>query len=152
MEFRVKAVLVCTVVLLTVPALTAADFGVRAGRYNDLEETFVGAEIDIPVGGGFSLNPNLEYVLEDRVDAGSLNVDILYRFGRASVRPYIGGGLGIFRVDTGAADSNTTVINAIGGLGFDLDFLQPYAQVKYFRSIDDDSAGDDIAIVIGLRF
>lgn len=152
MRFRSRFLLVLAALAFIVPAVSAADFGVRAGRYNDIEETFVGAEVDIPVGGGFSLNPNLEYVLESEVDAGSLNLDVLYRFGRAAVRPYLGGGVGIFRVDTSLGDENTTVVNAIGGLDFNLDFLEPYVQLKYFRSLEDETEGDDVAFVVGLRF
>ena len=143
-----------TVALIVVPAVSAADFGVRAGRYNDGDGEFVGAEVAFDVGA-ITINPNLEYSLEDDITAGTANVDITYDLlNIGSFTPYIGAGVGMSYVDDDFTQTDV-VGNLIGGVAFKLDFLEPYAQVKYFKVLDDnadDGADDDIALTIGLRF
>ena len=132
-------------------AASAADFGVRAGRYNDGENTFVGAEAAWEAGR-FTINPNIEYIVDDEVDlAGTANFDVAFNFARGTLQPYIGAGIGVFYVDTDFGDDTDPVGNVFGGIAWNLDFLKPYAQVKYFRSLDDSDA-DDIALTVGLRF
>ena len=145
-------------VLLLTPAALAADFGVRAGQYNDLDaddNQFVGAEAVFDLGA-VNLNPNVEYLLADDVTAGSANLDLTVDIGRFSrVTPYVGAGVGLWYVDDDFGDNTTDLLgNLIGGVQFDLDFLKPYAQVKYFRVLDDEDGGggDDIAFTVGLRF
>ena len=145
--------LVAAILILT-PAVFAADFGVRAGRYNDLEEEFVGAEMVFDVGS-INVNPNIEYALSDDVTAGSVNLDVTYDLGNFSrVTPYVGAGVGAFFIENEFGDDTTDLLgNLIGGVQFELDFLKPYAQVKYFRLLEDESDGaDDIAFIVGLRF
>lgn len=142
------------VLLVLTPAVFAADFGIRAGRYSDLEEEFVGAEVVFDVGS-LNINPNIEYSLAEDITAGSANVDVTFDLGNFSrVTPYIGAGVGVFYVDDDFGDNTTDLLgNVIGGVQFELDFLKPYAQVKYFRLLEDENDGaDDIAFTIGLRF
>lgn len=143
-----------SIALLLAPVLSAADFGVRAGRYNDGDEEFVGAEVLFDIGA-LNINPNIEYSLADDVTAGTVNLDVTFDvLSVGNIKPYIGAGIGMAYVDD--FDTRTDVLgNIIGGVSFDLEFLQPYAQVKYFRVLDDDGGGDaedDIALTIGLRF
>ena len=141
-------------VLTLTPAVFAADFGIRAGRYNDLDEEFVGAEMVFDIGS-LNINPNIEYSLADNITAGSANVDVTFDLGNFSrVTPYLGAGVGLWYVDADGGDNTTDLLgNLIGGVQFDLDFLKPYAQVKYFRLIEDDNdSGDDLAFTVGLRF
>ena len=138
------------------PALLAADFGVRAGHYNDMDENFVGAEVLFDLGS-INVNPNIEYSLADNVTAGSANVDITVNVGKFSrVSPYVGAGVGIWYTDDNNPGGNTTDLlgNLIGGVQVDLAFLKPYAQVKYFRLIKNDGGQkeDDLALTVGLRF
>lgn len=145
-----------TLALLTfVPTVMAADFGIRAGRYNDAEEEFVGAEMVFDLGA-INVNPNIEYSLADDVTAGTANLDVLFEIAPTSrIAPFLGAGVGMYYVDADGGDNQTDLVgNLIGGLAFNLDFLKPYAQVKYFRLLEDDEgdAGDDIALTIGLRF
>ena len=142
------------IVALAGSSVYAADFGVRAGRMNDSEEEFVGVEMAFGAGP-LTVNPNIEYWLVDEVTAGSANLDILYDVARFStVTPYLGAGVGLFYVDSDFGDNTDILGNLIGGVAFDLDFLRPYAQVKYVRAFedDDDDGGDDLALTIGLRF
>jgi len=137
------------------PALFAANFGVRAGRLNDAEENFVGAEVLFNIGS-ININPNVEYWLvdEDNVTAGTANLDVTLNVARIGrVTPYVGAGVGLFYIDTDLGDDTETLGNLLGGLNLDLDFLKPYAQVKYSRSLEDsDGDNDEVALAVGLRF
>ena len=142
------------VALLLAPALSAADFGVRAGRYNDGDEEFVGAELVFDIGA-VKINPNIEYSLADDITAGTANLDVtvdVLKIG--SITPYIGAGVGMSYVDDDLSTRTDVVGNVIGGVSFNFEFLKPYAQVKYFRVLDneDGDAEDDIALTVGLRF
>ena len=155
-SFRILPLL--ALVLVLTPAAFGADFGVRLGQYNDLdtdETRFVGAEVLLDLGA-VNLNPNIEYLLDDEITAGSANIDLTVDVGRfARVRPYVGAGLGLWYVDDDFRDTTTDLLgNLIGGVQFDLDFLKPYAQVKYFRVLQDEDGneGDDLAFSVGLRF
>lgn len=142
------------VVLLLTPAVFAADFGFRAGRLNDAEEDFVGAEMVFDAGI-VNINPNIEYWLIDDVTAGTANLDVTFDFGGSTVKPYVGAGIGLFYVDDDFFGSETeTLGNLIGGVQFNLDFLKPYAQVKLSRSLEDNTGGDndEVALTVGLRF
>ena len=152
-SFRLLSLIAITLVLA--PAVVAADFGIRGGRYDDRGEEFVGAEMVFDVGS-LNINPNIEYSLEDDVTAGSANLDVTFDLGNFSrVTPYVGAGAGIQYFDDDAGNDSTDVVgNLIGGVQFDLDFLKPYAQVKYFRLFGDNGNDheDDLAFTIGLRF
>lgn len=142
--------------MLFAPAALAADFGVRAGRYDESDSEFVGAELVIGIGM-IHVNPNVEYVLDDDVTAGSANVDVIFQFAPVSpVNPYVGAGAGLLYADSDLGGSRTDLVgNLIGGIEFDLALVAPYVQVKYFRTLENDDAGgsrDDLAFAIGLRF
>lgn len=142
-------------VLVLVPSVLAADFGVRAGRYDDIGENFVGAEMLFDIGA-ININPNIEYSLAEDITAGSANLDVTFDIGQFNrVKPYLGAGVGLWYVDDDFGNNTTDLLgNLIGGVAFDLDFLKPYAQVKYFRALEEDDGGsqDDIAFTVGLRF
>lgn len=153
-SFRFLAL--AAVVLAAAPAVLAADFGVRAGRYNDSHENFVGAEVVFDIGA-LNINPNIEYSLEDDVTKGTANVDVTFdvvQFARVS--PFLGAGVGLSYVDDDTnGDTTEPVGNLLGGVQFDLAGLKPYAQVKYSRLLDnkeDSSRDSDIALTVGLRF
>ncbi|HEV7238142.1 MAG TPA: hypothetical protein VGQ36_02800 [Thermoanaerobaculia bacterium] len=151
-SFRLLALL--ALILVLTPAVFAADFGIRAGRYDDIGEEFVGAEMLFDIGA-INVNPNIEYSLADNITAGSANLDVTFDIGNFSrVTPYVGAGVGLWYIDADGGNNTTDLLgNLIGGVQLDLDFLKPYAQVKYFRFIeDDDGAGDDLAFTVGLRF
>jgi len=153
-SFRILSLIALALVIA--PSVLAAEFGVRAGRYNDLGEEFVGAEMLFDIGA-LNINPNIEYSLADEVTSGSANIDVTIDVGSFSrVQPYLGAGVGLWYVDDDLGDNTTDLLgNLIGGVKFDLAFLKPYAQVKYFRLLDDEdggNTGDDIALTVGLRF
>ena len=150
-SFRLLALL--ALILTLTPAVFAADFGIRAGRYEDFDEEFVGAEVVFDIGA-VKVNPNIEYSLADEITAGSANLDLTVDIGNFSrVTPYVGAGVGLWYVDANGGGNTTDLIgNLIGGVQFELELLKPYAQVKYFRFLEDDNEGDDIALTVGLRF
>lgn len=143
------------VALVVAPILSAADFGVRAGRYNDSDEEFVGAEVLFDLGG-IKINPNVEYSLQDDVTAGTANLDVTFDLLHiGNVTPYAGAGVGMLYVDNEVTSNTDIVGNLIGGVSIQLPMLQPYAQVKYFRVLDTENGADeqdDFALTIGLRF
>lgn len=141
--------------LFLVPSALAADFGVRGGLYQDSGDNFVGAEAQFDIGA-VNINPNIEYSLADEVTAGSANLDVTVDIGQFNrVTPYLGAGVGLWYLDDDFGDDTTDLLgNLIGGVSFNLDFLKPYAQVKYFRTLEDDEGGNDhdIAFTVGVRF
>ena len=152
-HMKIRSIAFLALVILA-PALFAADFGIRAGRYSDAEEEFLGAEVVIDAGI-VNINPNIEYSLEEDITAGSANLDVTFDLGRFQrVTPYLGAGVGLLYVDDDfGSDETDAVGNLLGGLQFNFDFLKPYAQVKYFRTLeDDDGDSDEIALTVGLRF
>ena len=150
---KMRKVVLIAVIALT-PAALAADFGIRAGQYRDADTEFVGAEVVFDTGV-LNVNPNIEYSLEDNVTAGTVNLDVTLDVARFStITPYVGAGVGLLYVDDEAGGDETDLVgNLIGGIAFNFDFLEPYAQLKYFRTLDDDDGkSDDFAVTIGLRF
>ncbi|HEX8619181.1 MAG TPA: hypothetical protein VF911_16490 [Thermoanaerobaculia bacterium] len=153
---RIRIFSFIALALAITPVLSAADFGVRAGRYNEAGTEFVGAELLFDLGA-ININPNIEYLLEDDATAGTANLDVTFEVANISrVSPYVGAGIGYAYSEVGDASAETDIVgNLIGGVSFKFDFLQPYAQVKYFRALDDDENGgdnDELALTVGLRF
>jgi len=140
-------------ILVLAPAAFAAEFGLRAGRLNDADINFVGAEVLFDAGP-VNVNPNIEYWLSDvdGVTEGTANLDLTIDFGSSTFKPYVGAGIGLYYVDTNFGSETETLGNLIGGIQFNTAFLKPYGQVKYSRSLEDDGDGDEVALTIGLRF
>ena len=150
----IRTIALSALVLLFAPSLLASDFGVRYGEYRDSSAEFVGVEMLFDLGT-LNINPNLEYSLEDDVTAGSANLDVTFDLGKFSrVTPYVGAGVGIHYLDDTAGNTTDILGNLIGGVSFDLDFVKPYAQVKYFRVLQNEDGldSDDVSLAVGLRF
>ena len=147
-----RFLILAAVFLTLAPAAFAADFGVRAGRLDRADVNFVGAEMLFDLGM-FNINPNIEYWDVDNVTEGTANLDVTWDFGSSRVKPYVGAGVGLLYVDPDLGSSNTeTLGNLIGGVQLDMDFLKPYAQAKYSRSLENDNSGHEWALTVGLRF
>src|SRR6185436_15872680 len=119
-QFRsvILVVLITLTLLAIAPVASAIDFGVRAGRYDDADENFVGAELAIDLGRA-TLNPNVEYFYDiDNATVGSANLDVTFDIARfAVVSPYLGVGAGLGYVDTDFGGSDTSLLgNAVGGV------------------------------------
>jgi hypothetical protein len=129
----------------------AIDFGVRAGGYLEDADPFAGLELLVPITDQWFFNPNLEFVFADR-DRVSANFDAHYDFRRTGdYYVWAGGGLAVIHTDEGdraREDSETDLgANLLGGVGWRLDGMTPYAQLKIV-------VADDAEFVagVGVRF
>jgi opacity protein-like surface antigen len=153
-SLRILSLLAVATILA--PLAAAADFGVRVGSFNEADNDFVGAELLFDAGV-LNINPNIEYWLDtpNDVTAGTANIDVTFDISRIGpMTPYIGAGVGLAYASFDDTSETDLLGNLIGGVAFNLESLTPYAQVKYFKSLDDEDGGDDdeLALTIGLRF
>ncbi|KAB2969143.1 MAG: hypothetical protein F9K18_01810 [Thermoanaerobaculia bacterium] len=137
--------------LAAAPAGAQTDFGVRAGAYLEDADPFVGLELLTRMGSSeWFFNPNVEFVFADERDRISGNFDFHYDF-RVTGDYYLWAGGGpavIFTDGDGRRDSETDAgLNLLGGIGWRLSNLTPYAQAKVV--ISDDS---EFVAAVGIRF
>jgi hypothetical protein len=146
------AIVVLLASLLFAQSLQAFEFGIRAGRFNDLKENMIGVEVAFNVGP-LVFNPNFEYVLIDELDLMSLNADFLYPFARGGrTTPYLGLGVGVMRFEaSGFGSTDEWLGNAIAGVAFGAGRVKPYVQIKHFRFLEE-TAAHDTMLTIGVRF
>jgi hypothetical protein len=129
----------------------AVDFGVRAGVVVDDSDPYVGLELLAPIGHpGWYFNPNVEFVDADSGDRLSANLDVHYDF-QTGTNYTIWGGAGAAWVHTdaprGGKDQDDAALNLLGGIGWKLEGMTPYAQIKVV--VADDST---IQAGVGIRF
>lgn len=126
--------------------------GVRAGRYMDTEEYFIGGELLSRVAGNLYFNPNVEYVFMENVTYMTFNLDFHYDFFTSSpLFFWLGAGLGIlYSNPDGPTDSETDLgANLIFGIGIDtISTLTPYFQGKYIAAENK----SELVLAVGLRF
>ena len=92
----------------------------RAGRYLDTEEYFIGGGLLSRISGNFFFNPNAEYVFVDNFTYMTFNLDFHYDFyTQSALFFWLGSGLGILYTDPGeGVDSDVDLAaNLILGLG-----------------------------------
>jgi hypothetical protein len=140
------------VAALLAPAPAAAvDFGVRAGGYLEDNDPFAGIELLMPVfTDEWFFNPNIEFVFADRRDRVSANFDFHYDFRRTGdYYVWAGAGLAVIRLDDDRFDDDETDLgaNLLGGVGWRLEGMTPYAQLKVV--VADDS---EFVAGVGIRF
>lgn len=141
--------------LLLVPSSARAQLGAGLNvQYGtDAEEFQIGGELHIPIPSvaGFTFVPNLEVYLQDEPSVLVFNGDFHYAPSvspQASIRPYIGLGLALTRVEFDRRDNTEAGINIKGGINFrTTGSLVPFFQAEY-RAGD----YDDISIGGGIRF
>ncbi|MBN1542658.1 hypothetical protein JW992_10975 [candidate division KSB1 bacterium] len=140
-------------VLLMVSTLQADSgtlFGLRAGFYTDADEPFIGVEYLTGLAPSIDFNPNIEYVLMDRVTYLTFNLDTHYDFyDRAGGFMYVGGGLGLtYTKFEGASESNTDAgLNLFVGGGLLRRSFIPYVQAKAVLG-----DYDEFVLGFGIRF
>lgn len=126
-------------------------FGVRLGVYTDVEELFLGAEMNAPIAKRVYVNPNLEYVLIDGGTFMTINFDAHYDFPTTSpLNIWAGGGLAVVYVNPdGPINSQTDPgLNLLFGLGFPTgSSALPYVQGKALLGDQ-----NDFVLGFGLRF
>lgn len=150
---------VLSVVLSLLVALTptapaqAADFGVRAGVYEDANEAFVGVELLLTLSDPWFFNPNIEYVFVDNGDLITINADFHYDFDvQAPIFVWAGGGPALLVSDRdrpGRDDDGDTELgaNLLVGVGWQAGPVVPYFQAKVILA-DDSQA----VLAFGVRF
>lgn len=136
-----------------VPASSTTLFGVRAGEYTEVGDPFLGLELNTSLQYNIWFNPNVEYVFRDEGDLATLNFDFHYDFPvKRPLLVWAGGGPAlIYRKDElprGRSESETDFgLNLLGGVGWTVGRLVPYAQAKAILSDD-----NEFVIAFGLRF
>jgi hypothetical protein len=145
------AAVAALLLLAPAPASAQTDFGVRAGAYLEDADPFVGLEVLTRMGSSdWFFNPNVEFVFADQRDRITGNFDFHYDF-RVTGDYYLWAGAGpavLFTDGDGARDSETDAgLNLLGGIGWRLSNLTPYAQVKVV--VSDDS---ELVAAVGVRF
>ncbi|MCM2270192.1 MAG: hypothetical protein NDJ75_08820 [Thermoanaerobaculia bacterium] len=133
------------------PAAAQVDFGVRAGGYLEDTDPFVGLELLTRMGTSeWFFNPNVEFVFADARDKISANFDFHYDF-RTGQDYYLWAGAGAAVINTeglgGRDDETDAGLNLLGGIGWRVDGMTPYAQLKVVLS--DDS---ELVAAVGIRF
>lgn len=141
------AILITTIAL---PAF-AADFGIRAGRYLDTEETFAGIELAVPLSERVVFDPNVEYVFFDGATLLTANADFHFLFSRGRAVPWVGAGAALIytAIDDGGDSTTRAGLNLLAGLGVRAGSLMPYLQVKWVRASEE---REELVAAAGLRF
>lgn len=126
--------------------------GVRAGAYFDASSPFVGVEILARVANSWYINPNVEYIFQDRVNFFTFNFDFHYDFPtHEPVYLWAGAGLAILHRDPDNRNLESKTdpgVNLLMGVGFNKGgSVIPYIQGKAILS--DNS---DFSLAFGLRF
>ena len=131
--------------------LISQSVGIRAGRYMDSEEYFLGGELLSRVAGNLYFNPNGEYVFVDNLTYITFNLDFHYDFYTTSpLFFWMGAGLGIlYSNPEGPPDSDTDLgVNLIFGVAINtISSLTPYFQGKYILADK-----NEFVLAVGLRF
>lgn len=151
---RSRPLLVAAVLALgagAAPAAAQLDFGVRAGAYLEDADPFAGLELLTRMGSSdWYFNPNVEFVFADERDRISGNFDFHYDFlVESDYYLWAGAGPAIIYTDGDRGrDSETDAgLNLLGGIGWRLSGMTPYAQVKIV--VSDDS---EFVAGVGIRF
>ena len=140
--------------LAAAPSLAAEpQFGVRASAYLEDADPAAGVEVLIPLAAGeWAVVPNAEIVFDDDRDRWVLNVDVQRALRtEAEYAFWVGGGLGWIHYDEddrrGEDEEDDLGLNLLAGIGWRLEGVTPYAQLKVV-------AADDAELVasIGIRF
>jgi hypothetical protein len=137
---RVSSILLAAAIVAFLAAAPshAIDFGVRAGAVVDDSDPYVGLELLSQVGQSpWYFNPNVEFVDADTGDRVSANFDFHFDV-RTAGDYYLWAGLGaagIHAEAVGNQDSKVDAgLNLLAGIGWKLEEMTPYAQLKLVAS------------------
>ena len=95
-----------------------------------------GARLEYSLAGLLG-TPNISGMFEGNwfpgtIDAFDLTYNVAYRFQTPSLRPYAGGGLGLWVLSGGGATDTQLKLNAVGGLQFaPMGRVTPIIQLRY---------------------
>ena len=157
---RAKSVTTVTFALgaalaLTAPA-SASDEPVlllpSTGYYLDVGEPYVGLAVEFPIGNGWRLSPDAEYVFVDEGDLYSFSVDFIYDFETDGPFTFWAGAgpayvVADYENDGERVDDSDVALDVLGGVAFHAGRIEPFVQVKF-------SLADETETVLsgGIRF
>lgn len=127
----VYLVLTATILLLLAPAPAArADVsaGIRGGLSVNPDQLLFGGQLEFsPIADNLYVVPSGEAGFGDDLFTLSFNGDMQYRFEvHSDVRPYAGGGLSLYFVDSDFGGSDTQLgVNILGGIYFGRNSRKP---------------------------
>ena len=130
-QSSVYLVLTAAILLLLAPAPAArADVatGLRGGLSVDPDQFLFGGHLEFaPIADQLYVVPSGEAGFGDHLFTLSFNGDLQYRFKvHSDVRPYAGGGLAMYFVDSDFGGSDTQLgVNALGGIYFGRNSRKP---------------------------
>jgi hypothetical protein len=140
-------------VALLATGATAGDslFGGRVGLYTHRDQPYFGLEAVVPIGGGFAVNPNAEYVRLGDTQEFTFNADLQYEVPfRRRFLGWAGAGLGLLSSHPdgpGEPSTKDGVANLFLGIGLDTGIGMPYLTAKYVTKKD-----PQFLIALGMRF
>jgi hypothetical protein len=156
------AALVVLVVGFAGPARAEVGFGLRGSAWLEDTDPGVGVELVVPLGAkNWYFNPNVEGVFSDANDRLIGNLDFHYDFFQTKdLTVWAGAGLAVIhnqdprgdQDDNQVRDVDKPVVvevggNFLAGIGWKLDQILPYAQLK--AVVADDS---ELVASVGVRF
>ena len=100
----------------------------------DIKEFFLGGDARFDLGPGpWKLQATFDlFFPEDPLDLFAIGVNVLYELKPlpSNVKPYVGVGLALNRLEVGKRSNTETGLNLIGGATFRSGNLRPFAQVQ----------------------
>jgi hypothetical protein len=145
---------IVTACALAAPASGAdPQFGLRASAYLEDADPAAGVEVLFPLAAAeWAVVPNAEVVFDDDRDRWVLNVDVQRALRTESEYAFwVGGGVAWIHFDDdrrrGEDEEDDLGLNLLAGVGWRLEGMTPYAQLKVV-------AADDAELVasVGIRF
>jgi hypothetical protein len=128
-QSSVYLVLTAAILLLLAPAARAdVATGLRGGLSVDPDQFLFGGHLEFaPIADQLYVVPSGEAGFGDHLFTLSFNGDLQYRFKvHSDVRPYAGGGLAMYFVDSDFGGSDTQLgVNALGGIYFGRNSRKP---------------------------
>lgn len=153
MKYRLFAGLAIASVFafVALPAFADQSQGVNlsAGQYLDIHDPYLNVGYTMPIGHGWSLEPNAEYIFVNSGSMFSFNVDGRYLLTPSSPNPmYVGAGFGVIRRNQ-AVNSTNSAVNLMWGVDFDA-YQGPFTPFVRIKSVFANNS--DIAVSFGLHF
>lgn len=120
--------LLAALVAATPAAAQRAHIGPHVGYNFDLDEAFLGAQLQLPVTRTLELYPSFDYYLVDGGKLLGFNADLK---ARALGGPlYFGGGLNVLRASAGGSSSSDTGFSLFGGFETRYGVTHPYVEAR----------------------
>ena len=153
MKYRLFAglAIACAFAFVALPALADQSQGVNlsAGQYLDIHQPYLNIGYTMPIGHGWSLEPNAENIFVNSGSMFSFNVDGRYLLSPSAPNPmYIGAGFGVIRRNQ-AVNSTNSAVNLLWGIDFD-GYQGPFTPFVRAKAVFANNS--DIAVSFGLHF